>query len=138
VCVTDLIQFDRSIVAWLQSNPADIDKLIAQHRKEVVRSTTKALAQENFASLVDGIADALECLEGHERSSAIIQLFTKLTGRDKGAGALFKASTSPTLSHRLPTLPTAMARLDLNSIDASSDTSHQWSVAQVLRSVMDG
>jgi acetyl-CoA carboxylase/biotin carboxylase 1 len=136
--ISDLIHFDRSIVAWLLSSQPVVDKFIVQHRKEVVRTLSKSLAQENFAALVDGMADALEGLEGHERSSAIIQLFTKLTGREKGVGAL--KTTSPTLSHRPTPAPSSTpSRMDLNAHDAAADTaSQQWSVAQVLRSMMDG
>ena len=137
--VSDLIQFDRSIVAWLHSSQADVDKFIVQHRSDVVRATSKALAQENFASVVDGLADALEALEGHERSSAIIQLFTKLTGRERGVGTIMNP-ISPTLSHRLPPVSgSTPSRLDLNAQDAAADAaSQQWSMAHVLRSMMDG
>ena len=136
--VFDLIQFDREIVTWLHSSQSAIDKFLIQHRKEVVRGTSRSLAQENFSAVVDGIADALEGLEGHERSSAIIQLCTKLTGREIGLGTVMMP-TSPTLSHRPPpALSATPGRLDLGAQDAAADTASQWSVAQVLRSMMDG
>lgn len=136
--VSDLIQFDRDIVAWLHSSQSVIDKFVTQHRRDVVRATSKALAQENFASLVDGMADALEGLEGHERSNAIIQLFTKLTGRERGVGTVLKP-TSPTLSHRPPPVSSSTpGRLDIGAHDSATDGASQWSMAQVLRSMMDG
>ncbi len=137
--ISDLIAFDRSIVTWLLSSQVAVDKFIDQHRKEVVRATSKALAQENFAALVDGMTDALESLEGHERSSAIMQLFTKLTGKDRGVGVALK-STSPTLSYRpQPALSVTPSRMDLSHHDASAETASQhWSVTQVIRNMMDG
>jgi hypothetical protein len=142
--VSDLIQFDRSVVAWLHSSRADVDKFIVQHRGNVVRATTRTLAHENLGAVVDGLTEALDALEGHERSSAIIQLFTKLTGRERGVGTIMNP-ISPTLSHRQPPVAgSTPSRLDLQgggglAPDAAADAaSQQWSMTHVLRSMMDG
>jgi hypothetical protein len=136
--VSDLIQYDRSIVTWLLSSQAPIDKFIAQHRKDVIRASSKALAQENFVAVVEGMADALDGLEGLERSNAIIQLFANLTGRDEGRDRAKHGS--PTLTH-LPLPPhfPPTGRTDVSSHNIAADSVAQhWSVSQVLRNMMDG